>query len=126
MDVKPEVFARHPEVRAVFDWTARLCDAKGWRYEVWTGADPVHLANVRWLGGARRRDLIDEATLAAVLAGPRAASTITELCEAASREAASSLVRRVVMFLLWSHVLEADLTQVLDAASPVAWREDAA
>ncbi|KGM02820.1 hypothetical protein Q760_11045 [Cellulomonas cellasea DSM 20118] len=30
------------------------------------------------------------------------------------------------MFLLWSHVLRADLTQVLDAASAVAWREDAA
>ncbi|KGM02819.1 TnsA-like heteromeric transposase endonuclease subunit [Cellulomonas cellasea] len=59
VDVKPQAFAGRPEVRAVFDWTARLCDAKGWRYEVWTGAGPVYLANVRWLGGAPRRGRVD-------------------------------------------------------------------
>jgi len=43
----------------VFAWTGRLCAAKGWRYEVWSGAPAVLLSNIRWLGQARRPQLID-------------------------------------------------------------------
>lgn len=53
VDVKPVVFQCRPEVAAVLDWTARACASKGWRYEVWGGADPVLLANIRHLGRAR-------------------------------------------------------------------------
>lgn len=54
VDVKPAKFASLPEVAAVFDWTSRLCRARGWTYEVWTGGDPVLLANIRALSMVRR------------------------------------------------------------------------
>lgn len=54
VDVKPVDFQSRPEVAAVLDWTSRACRAKGWRYEVWGGADPVLLANIRHLGRVRR------------------------------------------------------------------------
>ena len=36
------------------EWPGRLARDHGWDYEVWTGADPVYLANVRFLAGYRR------------------------------------------------------------------------
>jgi hypothetical protein len=54
VDVKPVDFQSRPEVAAVLDWTSRACSEKGWRYEVWGGADPLLLANIRHLGRVRR------------------------------------------------------------------------
>lgn len=39
VDVKPAQFLDRPEVAAQFAWTDRLCRAKGWVYEVWSGED---------------------------------------------------------------------------------------
>ncbi len=66
VDVKPEKFAAKPEVAAVFDWTGRLCAAKGWRYEVWSEGPATLLANVRFLAAGRRRELIDDDAVNAV------------------------------------------------------------
>lgn len=54
VDVKPEEFAARPEAQGVFAWTDQVCRAAGWGYQVWTGADPVVLANIRTLAVARR------------------------------------------------------------------------
>lgn len=54
VDVKPEDFASQDEVRAVFDWTQRVCACRGWDYEVWTGASERVLPRVRAAGWARR------------------------------------------------------------------------
>lgn len=54
VDVKPAEFAALTEVRVVFEWTSRLCRARGWEYEVFTDADPVVLANIRTLALGRR------------------------------------------------------------------------
>ena len=43
VDVKPAELVDDAEVAAVMGWTRRLCDARGWAYEVWSGADPVLL-----------------------------------------------------------------------------------
>jgi hypothetical protein len=53
VDVKPAEFAEHPKAVAVFGWTARICAARGCRYEVWTGADATGLANVRQLAAGQ-------------------------------------------------------------------------
>lgn len=63
VDVKPAEFARRDAVAQVFAWTERLCSSRGWSYEVWTGANPVVLANLRILGGARRSEWIDPAVM---------------------------------------------------------------
>ena len=41
VDVKPVELLKDAKVAAVMLWTRKLCDAKGWRYEVWSGDDPV-------------------------------------------------------------------------------------
>ncbi|USQ79725.1 TnsA-like heteromeric transposase endonuclease subunit [Ornithinimicrobium faecis] len=54
VDVKPTEFLERPEVRTQFDWTRGLCRDKGWRYEVFSGGDPVVLRNIRALAVGRR------------------------------------------------------------------------
>jgi hypothetical protein len=59
-DVKPVEFQSRPAVAALLDWTSRVCDAKGWRYEVSGGADAVLLANIHHIGQARRPGLVPD------------------------------------------------------------------
>ena len=68
VDVKPAALADEPEVAEVLAWTGRLCAAKGWRYEVWSGDDPVRLRNVRYLAAGRRVSFVDREALVKVAA----------------------------------------------------------
>lgn len=54
VDVKPAALLDKPAVRAQFDWTRTLCRDKGWRYEVFSGADATVLRNVKALAIGRR------------------------------------------------------------------------
>lgn len=47
------------EVAAALGWAGRVCAARGWKFEIWSGADPVLLRNVRFLAAGRRAGLID-------------------------------------------------------------------
>ena len=49
VDVKPEHLLAKPTVAHTFAWTCRLVQARGWRYEVWSGAQPPELENLRLL-----------------------------------------------------------------------------
>ncbi|MDQ2783220.1 MAG: TnsA-like heteromeric transposase endonuclease subunit, partial [Actinomycetota bacterium] len=92
VDVKPEKFAALPEVAAVFDWTGRLAAAKGWRYEVWSGAPETLLANVRWLAVGRRVELVDPRALEVVAEVGLSGMTIAEICAAASSSGVAELL----------------------------------
>lgn len=62
VDVKPATLARRDEVAQVFAWTERVCASRGWSYEVWMGADPVVLANLRVHGrGSTHAKTVDRA-----------------------------------------------------------------
>ena len=54
VNVKPAARLADPAVAEALEWPGRLARDHGWGYEVWTGADPVYLANVRFLAGYRR------------------------------------------------------------------------
>lgn len=54
VDVKPKEFIEHPKIRPVFAWTEKICAARRWRYEIWTGGDAVQLSNIKALGATRR------------------------------------------------------------------------
>src|SRR6266581_7243202 len=43
-----------PQIAEALAWLGDLFEAHGWQHEIWTGADPVLLANVRFLAGYRR------------------------------------------------------------------------
>ena len=66
VDVKPARLLEDPKVAEVLSWTGRLCAGKGWGYEVWSGADPILLRNIRFLGAGRRPGLVDEDVLVKV------------------------------------------------------------
>jgi len=117
VDVKPADLVAHPKVEAVFGWTSRVCASQSWRYEVWTGADPIVLANVRQISAGRRSEFVDETTVAAVRSAIRPGLTFGQL------ESATKIprwaARRAVLQLLWHHELRTDLTLPLSSNSIV-------
>lgn len=116
VNVKPRDRLAMPKVRAALGWANALFEEKGWRTEVWSGADPVVQENVRFLAGFRRAALFDPAVLAA-------AETNAPGRTVAGAEAALAgnwpvaQVRPALLHLLWGARLRTDLSGVLDADS---------
>ena len=111
VDVKPRRLTARPEVAAVLDWTASLCAAKTWRYEVWSGEDPVLLANVRWLSAGRRQDLIQPQALDVVARVGRSGMTIDEVVEVVAQQLAAPRAMAAVLSLLWTGVWTIDMSR---------------
>ncbi|MGH3869789.1 MAG: TnsA-like heteromeric transposase endonuclease subunit [Pseudonocardiaceae bacterium] len=104
VDVKAGSRLGDPAVVAQFAWTRRVCDERGFRFEVWSGADPVLLENIRFLAGYRRSTLVAEEFVPLVLDAV-ATSPCTTIADVERRliEAAAPLViRPVTLHLLWS------------------------
>ena len=59
VDVKAKQMLDEPKVIDVLKWTDRLCQQRGWGYEVWSGANATELQNVRWLAMAKRSRFVD-------------------------------------------------------------------
>jgi hypothetical protein len=54
VNVKPAARLADPAIAEALAWPGELFEARGWGHEIWTGAEPVFLANVRFLAGYRR------------------------------------------------------------------------
>ena len=67
VNVKPAARLADPAVAEALAWPGELFEDRGWGHEIWTGADPVLLANVRFLAGYRRPGMPPDAVTAAVL-----------------------------------------------------------
>lgn len=117
VDVKPEEFARREEAAHVFAWTGRVCASRGWSCEVWTGADPVVLANIRTIGAARRTGSIDTTTVACIEAVAVTGMTIDEVVAAADTQRG----RIAVLAKLWFRSWTADLTVPLSGQTVLTW-----
>lgn len=115
VDVKPRVLARRPKVASVFDWTARLCETRGWRYQVWSGADPVRLANIRTLALGRRPAHVDPDDLA----GLRAVGKVGVTLGAALGQGRRPAQMAAAMTLLWTGHWTVDLSVPLGLATPI-------
>ncbi len=103
-------------------WAGRVFAARGWEHEVWSGADAQLLANVRFYAGYRRAALLEPVrSIEAVLP----AGTVLTMAgaEAALRDAGVVEPRPVVLGLLWSGRLRADLQRPLagDSELEVLW-----
>lgn len=98
----------------MFAWTERVCSSRGWTYEVWSGGDPVVLANVRAIAAARRPALVDSNVSARVTAVWRAGMTIDDVVVAA---AAVRRARSAVLAGIWSGVWTVDMTVPLSGRS---------
>jgi len=114
VDVKPFEHLRRPEVADVLSWTGRLMAARGWRYEVWSGAEYALLTNLRFISQGRRPSLIHAPALAALASEGRPGRTLGEALEAADWGVQSDL-RAALLGLLWQQVWQVDLTAPLNA-----------
>jgi hypothetical protein len=117
VNVRPSGQLADPEVAAALDWPGRLVRAHGWDYEIWSGEDPVYLANLKFLAGYRRHWLIPTDVRDAMLTLFRPGDTFSVLCGRAGRDPHPTLVRAAVLRLLWEQRLITDLRRRLDGDS---------
>lgn len=118
VDVKPTAFLDKPAVRAQFDWTRELCRAKGWRYEVFSGADATVLRNIKVLALGRRAERLPEDHL------DQARTALTDDVLTLGQALARTPVgydedrwRVAVLSCMWSGQVTADLRRPLTDAT---------
>jgi hypothetical protein len=121
VDVKPAHRLTNPKVRAVFEWTEVLVGLRGWAFEVWSGVEPVLLANVRFLAGYRRPFTVDGGLIPAVLELVDGQVSLGGVERAARSLGPAERIRPVLLHLLWSRRLACDLSIPLSGGSAI-WR----
>ncbi|MFC5107430.1 TnsA-like heteromeric transposase endonuclease subunit [Kibdelosporangium philippinense] len=114
VDVKAASRLDDPKVSAQFAWMKRLCEQQGFRFEVWSGTDPVLLENVRFLAGFRRPALVAQELVPLVLEAAVSPCTIAELERQLAGPARWDRIRPVILHLLWRSRLTANLFRPLD------------
>ena len=121
VNVKPADRLADPRVAEDLAWPELLFAGHGWRYELWSGCDPVMLDNVRFLAGYRRREVVDDAAVdravAAVHDGEQLAVAEQRLAGSGPRWAP----RPALLAGLWRGRLTTDLSRPLSGLSPL-WR----
>lgn len=115
VDVKPEWQLDKPAVAEQFAWVRALCAEQGLGFEVWSGADPVLVENVRFLAGYRRPGLVAADLVPVVLRACVSAVMLRDLERELAAPDRCGLIRPVVLHLLWTGALVADLSRRLGA-----------
>ncbi|MFF2378652.1 TnsA-like heteromeric transposase endonuclease subunit [Streptomyces xiamenensis] len=119
VDVKAPSRMVDSKVIAQFDWTRELCSRRGWAYETWSGAETGLVENVRFLAGYRRPQLLEMGLARDVLDAARLRRTIGGVEASLAERCPADAVRSVVLHLLWSGVLAADLRQPLSGTTTI-------
>jgi hypothetical protein len=117
VNVKPAGKLAEPRIAEALSWPGPLIEGHGWQYEIWSGADPVLLANLRFLACYRRPGLLPGDLLDDVLAAVRPGDTIGGVISRMSGTRRPGDVKAAVLRLLWQQRLAADLHGRLDAGS---------
>lgn len=121
VDVKPQAALSRPQVKAQFDWTRSLCRENGWRYEVFTGGNPIVLRNIRALAVGRRHSRLPDGLMEQAWIVLRDAGRLS-FGEAVTRKPAScgeALWRVALSAHIWSGKVAADLNQPLSDKTPL-------
>lgn len=119
VDVKAASRVTESRVAAQFRWVRGICEAHGLGFEVWSGCDPVLLGNLRFLAGYRRPSTIALESAGAVLDAAREPIEFGLLERVSAGSVPSSVIRPVILHLLWRSSLSADLSRSLSAATVV-------
>jgi hypothetical protein len=115
VNVKPADQLAVPEVAGALAWAGEVFTGRGWRHEIWSGAAPVLLANVRFLAGYRYPDRVDASLVAVIARDAPDDVTIGELERDWPGRAGEA--RAAVLHLVWRGMLRADLSVALSAAT---------
>jgi hypothetical protein len=101
VNVKPAGKLAEPRIAEALAWPGRLIEGHGWQYEIWSGANPVLLANLRFLAGYRRPGLLPEGLMEDALATVRPGDTIGSVISRTPRIRRPGEVKAAVLRLLW-------------------------
>jgi hypothetical protein len=118
VNVKPAERLSDPKVAEALGWAGAVFADRGWDHEIWSGSDAQLLANVRFLAGYRRTALLDPEVLATAR---QRLSGRFPLADAEAELAAAGLepARPVLLHLVWSGFLRADLGGSFDGSTMV-------
>ncbi|ORT57970.1 hypothetical protein BKD26_21415 [Streptomyces sp. CB03238] len=119
VNVKPSSQMSKPEIAEALAWPAKLIEEHGWAHEIWSGEDPVLLANVRFLASQRRDGLVADEVLDEVLGAAAGGATIRELLLRLQATWEPELLKQAVLRLLWQQRLTTNLRCRLDSDSRV-------
>jgi hypothetical protein len=117
VNVKPAARLADPVVAEALDWPGEVFEDRGWGHEIWTGADPVLLANVRFLAGYRRLGMPPDAVTGAVLGDIRPGECLGGLLDRLEGAWPRPVAKAAVLRLMWQRRVSADLSRPLDADS---------
>jgi len=92
-------------------WAHSVMGEAGFTTEVWSGADPVFLTNVRWVAGYRNPDLIDQGAVAAACEIVRNPTGWRDAERALAGIAATP--RAILLHAVWRNLMKCDLEQPL-------------
>lgn len=119
VNVKPAERLATPKVKGALGWAGGLFESRGWRPEVWSGAEPVTMANVRFLAGYRRPEVLDAGLVTRVAEAVEDDDRIGDVEERLA-PVDPSAARAAVLHLLWRGRLRADLSVPLERHSMLA------
>jgi hypothetical protein len=117
VNVKPGDRLGDPATAEALAWPGELFEGRGWGYEIWSGADPVVLANVRFLAGYRRPGMPPDSVTAVVRDEVRPGDHVGGLLDRLEDRCPRPQAKAGVLRLLWQRILSTDLTRPLDAGS---------
>jgi len=112
VNVKPADRLEDPRVAGALAWAEEVFASRGWQHEIWSAEDPHVLSNTRFLAGYRRAAHLDPAVVATAAELAVAGLTIAQ-AEDVLVTAGISEPRPVLLHLVWSGALHADLTRPL-------------
>lgn len=115
VNVKPADQLVRPKVATALAWAGEVFAGKGWRHEVWSGAPPAVLSNVRFLAGYRHPDRVDAATVSWVEGQAVTGARLGDLENTGGLLPAD--VRAAALHLVWRGVFRVDLTTPLSTAT---------
>ncbi|WP_418602007.1 TnsA-like heteromeric transposase endonuclease subunit [Mycolicibacterium sp. SCSIO 43805] len=112
VDVKPLAQLSNPKVSLTLDWTRKLVENRGWRYEVWNEPPATELGNIRFLAGFRNPRRFDDSLVEAIRQQELIGRT---LGDALSLDFGTppALTRSAVFHVIWSQYLTVDMAEPL-------------
>lgn len=116
VDVTSENALHKAKRVAIFTWTAAAVRAVGWRYEVWSGADPIAMANLTLLSACRRPMVVDSEIVTQACAFARS-TQMNDLVDQLSTRFPPMLVKPAVRHALWRGMYRSDMSESLQGDS---------